>query len=111
MNLLQETIKAIKDSGHTPEQIIFIGSEESGHHCTWEEFQELADIEYGDGFDAQMVPLDLIIVFDGGATMWRSEFNGSEIWDYSRPFVFPSSLKPITRLAGPFCFYLEEINK
>jgi hypothetical protein len=30
MNLLSETIKDIRLSGHTPEEIIFIGSEKSG---------------------------------------------------------------------------------
>lgn len=33
MNLLDETIKDVKDSGHSINDIIFIGSESSGYSC------------------------------------------------------------------------------
>ena len=98
MNLLQETIGDIKQSGHSPEEIIFIGSEESGHSCTWAEFQKIADVEYDNGFGCQEVASDLVIVFSDGAKMWRHEYDGSEEWHYSRPFVMPAEQKPIARL-------------
>ena len=98
MNLLKETIEDIKAAGKTPEQIAFIGSRESGHECTWAEFQLLADFEYDSGFGAQEVATDLIIVFDDGATMWRREYDGSESWEYSRPFERPKEKHPIRRL-------------
>jgi len=37
-NLLEETKEAIKGSGHKVKDILFIGSEETGHNCTWKEF-------------------------------------------------------------------------
>lgn len=43
INLLAETREAIADSGHTPEDIVFIGSLDSGHRCTWDEFIKLTD--------------------------------------------------------------------
>lgn len=98
MNLLHETLKDIKDSGHTPEDIIFIGSEESGHTCTWEEFQVLANHDYDAGFGASEVATDLKIVFSDGTTMYRSEYDGSEWWEYSKPFVTPENKKPIKNL-------------
>ena len=97
-NLLNETIKDIKNSGHTPEDIIFIGSENSGYSCSWNEFKKLANEEYDDGFGASKVAIDLIIVFTDGAKMWRGEYDGSEWWNYSKPFKKPKILKPIKHL-------------
>ncbi|MDY0198969.1 MAG: hypothetical protein RBR68_14285 [Tenuifilaceae bacterium] len=94
-NLLEETIDDIKRSGHKIEDIIFIGSEKSGYSCTWDEFRELADEEYTEGFGAQKVATDLIIVFSDGAGMWRHEYDGSERWMYSVPFKMPTEAKPI----------------
>lgn len=98
MNLLQETLEDIKDSGHTLQDVIFIGSEESGHSCTWEEFEKLADRDYYAGHGAQEVATDLIIVFSDGAKMWRGEYDGAEWWCYSSPFVQPAVTKPIANL-------------
>jgi hypothetical protein len=98
VNLLAETKEAIKDSGHTPDDIVFIGSRESGHRCTWDQFTQLADVTYHNGFGAQEVASDLEIVFRDGTTMWRHEYDGSENWDYSLPFVMPTESKPITAL-------------
>ncbi len=99
-NLLEETIEDIARSGHAVEQIVFIGSERSGHSCTWDEFRSLADVTYDDGFGAQIVALDLVIVFSDGTKMWRHEYAGSEGWEYSTPFKMPKHLKPMSRLVA-----------
>lgn len=98
MNLLEETIDAIEESGHSPDDIIFIGSEESGHSCTWGEFQQLADREYDSGFGWQEVANDLIVVFSDGQKLWRGEYGGSEWWNFSKPFKMPKQKKPIGNL-------------
>ena len=98
MNLLKETTIDITDSGHTPDDIVFIGSRESGHQCTWAEFQKLADRDYDSGFGAQEVATDIEIVFSDGSTMWRHEYDGSECWHYSKPFVAPETKLPIRSL-------------
>lgn len=98
MNLLAETLRDIAKSGHTPDDIVFIGSRKSGHHCSWDEFTHLADIEYDGGYGAQEVASDLEIVFRDGGGMWRTEYDGSEGWEYHRPFVMPQDAKPIKRL-------------
>ncbi len=100
-NLLKETIEDIENSGHTITDITFIGTED-GYSCTWDEFKELADKDYNSGFGAAEVASDLIIVFNDGGKMWRSEYDGSENWDYSTPFVMPEKLKPIKRLIGAY---------
>ena len=98
MNLLEETIHDIERSGHNPNDIVFIGSPKSGHSCTWSEFESLADREYDDGFGAQQVASDLVILFSDGTNMWRHEYDGSEYWNYSSPITIPSELKPIRSL-------------
>ena len=89
-NLLEETLEAIEDSGHTIDDIIFIGSEESGHSCSWEQFKVLADKEYGNGHGSSLVAVDLIIVFSDGQKIWRYVDEENEGWEYSTPFQKPS---------------------
>jgi len=98
MNLLEETRSAIKDSGHKIGDIVFIGSGSSGHACSWSQFKELSNNEYDDGFGAQEVATDLIIAFSDGHQMWRHEYDGSENWDYSKPFNMPKDKHHIRRL-------------
>lgn len=109
MNLLRETIEDIKKTGHKPSDIIFIGSEKSGHQCTWKEFTKLADIEYDNSYGGTEIAGDLIIVFSDGVKMWRGEYDGSEWWEYSSPFKQPEVKLPIRTLKGRYD--LAEINK
>lgn len=97
-NLLEETLEAIEQSGHTPSEIIFIGSLLTGHRCNWTEFTELANIEYEYGYGAQKVATDLVIVFIDEKSMIRGEYAGSEFWDYRRPYVEPRHVKHIVSL-------------
>jgi hypothetical protein len=53
-NLLDETELAIWDSGHTPGDIVFIGSVETAHACTWEQFRRLANFEYETHLDERV---------------------------------------------------------
>lgn len=98
MNLLEETRESIKESGHLPEDIVFIGSVESGHECTWDQFVTLADREYDSGYGGQEVASDLIVVFSDGQQMRRSEYDGSEWWSFFVPFKRPEERRPISRL-------------
>ena len=100
MNLLTETIKDIKTSGHAIKDIVFIGSESSGHCCNWDEYKVVANIGYDSGYGAQEVAKDLIIVFSDGSQMWRHEYDGSENWDYSLPFIMPEVKKTLTKVMG-----------
>lgn len=108
-NLLEETKRAIKTSGHTVDDIVHIGNNE--YKCTWQEFENLANVEYDNGYGAQEVAKDLIIVFSDGQTMWREEYDGSEWWAYSTPFkIEDKSYKPIKNLVGGMWADLEELN-
>lgn len=100
MNLLKETLEVIEQAGYTPGHIVFIGSETSGHSCTWEEFTKIANKDYDDGYGGHKVAIDLIIVFTDGHKMWRGEYSGSEWWEYSTDFIEPEITKPIKTVFG-----------
>jgi hypothetical protein len=99
-NFLEESRKEIEESGHTPDDIVFIGSEESGHQCSFDEFCQLADFNYDYGYGACKIAKDLVIVFSDGQKMIRQEYDGSEWWDILKPFSPPSNNLPIRSLLG-----------
>jgi hypothetical protein len=96
-NLLDETELAIWDSGHTPGDIVFIGSVETAHACTWEQFRRLANFEYETHGVAQ-IPTDLRIVFRDGSDLHREDVDGLEWWEFCQPFICPKETKPIVTL-------------
>ena len=89
-NLLKETENELECIGKTPNDIARIGSYDGEHGCTWEEFKELADIEYDSGYGIQKVATDLIILFRDGTWLERKEYDGSEWWSYVTPPDFNS---------------------
>lgn len=108
-HLLQETIRAIANSGHTPYDIAYIGNSD-GLYCTWESFQEIADVEYDNGYGSARVAVDLLIVFSDGSKMWRDEYDGQEWWNFDRPFEIPVLRQPITKVVGDLWPTLAELN-
>lgn len=111
INLLAETIYCIEDHEKETKDIIFIGSEITGHSCSWDEFIILSDRVYDQGFGPAEVAADLIIVFSDGCIMRRREYDGSENWVMCSPFSMPDEKKPIRFLfARAGREYLEEIN-
>lgn len=113
-NFLEETIEAIERSGHKISDIYFIGSLDGAYECTWNEFSSLADFEYHSGFGGQEVVKDILIVFNDGQTMTRGEHDGSEWWQYSKPFKKQETTIPIKRLIAVEekigWYSIEEIN-
>ena len=101
-NLLTETLEAITESGHTPDQVTFIGSQDAEYRCTFAEFATIANAEYHSGFGATEVATDLIIMFTDGRRMWRGEYDGSEWWEFdpiaTTDYTKPG--KPIRKLIG-----------
>lgn len=112
VNLLNETKDKITSCGKTPDDIIFIGSEESGHQCSWSEFCVLANFQYDSSYGAAKIATDLTIVFSDGSRMFRGEYDGSEWWEYFANFTPPLKALRITSLGGNVWWEkLEEINK
>lgn len=116
-NLLEETMKAIYTSGHTLGDIAFIGSPETGHRCTWPEFEAMANFEYDEGYGLQLVARDLVILFTDDSRLVRTDYDGSEAWKLVEPFYISYLVHPIKTLArseGDKHFYaatLAELNK
>jgi hypothetical protein len=79
-NFLEETIQCLKNSGHTSDDIDFIGSNDGKFECTWPEFSMMADREYDGGYGAQEVASDLVIQFKDNVVMYRHDYDGSECW-------------------------------
>ena len=111
MNLLKETVEKMDLSNLRHEDIVFIGSDKTGHSCTWEEYVALADFEYDEGYGLQKVATDLIIVFNCGTILNREEYNGYEYWTVRKPFTIPTTRKAITSLFSEEGWdRLEDIN-
>lgn len=113
MNLLAETRAAIAESGHTVEDITFIGSRNGEYACTWDEFGKIADVVYDAGYGWQEVATDLVIRFGDGTEMDRSEYDGSESWEIPLPpkGMWQGETKPITKLIEGGWNSLADMNK
>lgn len=114
MNLLKETLDIITNSRHTTNDIIFIGSEYSGHRCSWEEFTVLANFEYDDRRGGVVIATDLMIVFSDGSFMVRREYDDKEWWEYNIPFKMPEESHKISRLKSDKLHHwvdLSQLNK
>lgn len=112
-NLLHETQDAITRSGHSVEQITFIGSADGTYRMTWDEFTGLANAEYDSGFGGAEVATDLIVLFSDGKRLWRGEYDGSEWWEFDPPVSVDYNSaegKPIAHLIGGLWTSLAELN-
>jgi hypothetical protein len=105
--LLDDTLRCIALSGHTVEQIVFIGTE-SGYSLSWDEFASMTALHPHIGEIAR----DIVIEFSDGKTMWREcDFEwGCSSWAFQRPFTRPTNtVMPITILADN-CWCPDELD-
>lgn len=100
-NLLEETIQTLRAHNKTWNDVLWIGGSE--FTISIEDFKRLANREYDDGYGSAEVAEDLKIV---GKDWWlkRSEYDGSEWWDYmtlpAKPLEQKSVKKVITSGIG-----------
>lgn len=80
-NLYIETIDVLANVGKTIDDIVWVGGNHSNLVIPVPDLKLLFDIEYGNGFGAQEIASDLVIV---GVDWWlmRTEYDGSECWEY-----------------------------
>ena len=78
--IIQQTKEFVKG---IDKKVAWIGSEDEEYQLTFEEFLNLEPQEYDQGYGAQEVAQDLIIVFEDGSTAIRQEYDGSEGWQYN----------------------------
>jgi hypothetical protein len=84
MNLLEETLEMLKELKKTGKDVIWVGSSDGQYAISWEEFVKIASVEYDNGFGAQEIASDLIIVFNDGTWLSRGEYDGSEWWEFHK---------------------------
>lgn len=108
MNLLEETEKKLSQFGKTWSDVNWIGGDD--FTISINEFRELANKEYDNGFGGQEVARDLIIA---GSDWWfeRGEYDGSEWWDFKTLPKKPTEQKSVKSLFAK-CGWetLSEIN-
>lgn len=75
-NLLEETLECVRSSGHSTDDIDWIG--------TFEYTVDLdaLDVEYDDDFGCVEIAEDLCVFFDDGSRLVRREYDGSEWWEF-----------------------------
>lgn len=79
MNLLDETIQALRSNGKTEKDVLYVMS--FPLTTSWEAFKRNANFDYDNGYGCNEIPLNLKIV---GDSWWleRDEYNGSEWWKF-----------------------------
>lgn len=81
VNFKEETVDTILASGHTIDDIAWIGRNNS-ETFDIDSFFELCDFAYDAGYGSQKIVSDLIIAFKDGTWLEREEYDGSEWWSF-----------------------------
>lgn len=78
-NLLEETLHMLKANGKTVTDIQFCTIQDKWF--PWNQFIELANFEYDEGYGGHEIDESLMVV---GDNWWleRHEYDGSEWWEY-----------------------------
>ena len=92
INLLEETLKAIEKSGHSPNDVHHVvvkNKEKEFFHkdpsiaISWEDFEKIsAKFNYYNGYGCEVVWLGCKVVFNDKSYLKRSEYDGSEWWSF-----------------------------
>lgn len=79
VNLLKETLEALKSAGKTEKDVLWVGI--PGYYITWENFCAVANKEYNNDYGTEKVWLELLIV---GENFWlvRDQYDGKEWWEF-----------------------------
>jgi hypothetical protein len=109
MNLLNETIDVLNNSGKTRSDVRWIGSTHYGYF-DWEYFVKIADIEYDNSYGAAEVAKDLVVV---GDDWWleRKEYDGSEWWTFKKLPIKPQNKIEPNRVTSGHDRSLRELNE
>lgn len=112
MNLLQETIECMKENGVDFTDVSFIGSADGKYGMSCGDFCVMADKEYDDGYGSAEVARDIIISFADGSIMCRGKYDGSEWWNFRKPFKVPEEYIQIKNIFVGNGFYdtIDKLN-
>lgn len=85
VNAVKEILNVLKDHAKSEKNISWVGSSDGKLAMSWDDFKEnFANIEYDDGFGAQKIAEDLVVVLDDQSWLERGEYDGAEAWDFKQ---------------------------
>lgn len=85
VNAVKEILNVLKDHAKSEKNISWVGSSDGKLAMSWDDFKEnFANIEYDDGFGAQKIAEDLVVVLDDQSWLERYEYDGSEGWSFKQ---------------------------
>lgn len=106
MNLFKETDEALDEQGYDWSDVRWVGSPDMKFPAVSEFMKVAKATEYDEGYGAQEVPFDLIIMLKDGTWFERAEYDGSEWWVYMRKPIEPSEvIGKIDRLTDNSCMW------
>lgn len=91
INLLEETLKILRDHNKTPNDVEWVGDNCLNVYCSWEEFEkQAARIEYDNGYGVAHINPHMVVV---GEDWWleRAEYDGAEWWEFKTPLIKPDN--------------------
>ena len=108
MNLLNETIEKLKEHNLSPKDVLWVGSRSV--KTSWDNFVQVANVQYDNGFGVPEVAADLLIV---GKDWWleREEYDGAEWWSFKTLPREPEKKEHIVRVVGGMWYTLEKLNQ
>ena len=83
LNLLEETLDSIKESGHSEDDVSYVGSNDGEYRIDWNQFKDIARNTWYGGYtedDYTEIAYDRILVFDDGSRLVRQWQPESESW-------------------------------
>jgi hypothetical protein len=110
-NLLTETVYVLSQHDKTPYDVLWVGSRDGEYAISFDEFSEIANIEYDNGYGGQEIATDLVIVGDDW-WMDRHEYDGAESWDFHTKMKKSSAPKKfITVYSDESWSSIKEMNR
>lgn len=105
MNLLKETMSVLDRHGKSIGDIVWVGC--SDFKISMDQFLDLSNKTYDDGYGTQEVARDLIVC---GSDFWleRHEYDGSEWWEFKTLPKEPKETRKVTRVTGDYSEKLSE---
>lgn len=100
MNLLGETKDAISRSGHSTDDVRFVGSRDEKLGIPWSQAEKVLDIDYDDGYGSQEIAADLVVAFTDGGFLRREEYDGIEWWEYEPTVQSPGDAEAVQTREG-----------
>lgn len=95
INFLEETLDILELNNRSKYDVQFVTDGQS--YMSFEDFEELANFEYYDGYGGNEIKLNLKVV---GYDFWleRHEYDGSEWWEFKQQPKKPGTYNPELKL-------------